>query len=234
MIVSMLQPGYLPWLGFFEQVYRCDIFVIYDDAQYTKGDWRNRNRIKTAGGAKWLTVPVKKDSQYKPINKVKIDNSTNWGKKHLNLIEYNYHKSLYYKNYIDIFKHAYSLKWKYLAVLDAFFIMGLMISLKINTPLVASSSLNVEGKGTEKLINICKELGADTFYEGAAGRNYINNKDFTDNGIEIIYQDYKHPVYKQQYGDFVSHLSIIDLLFNCGKESLSILLNDEMGKYVYR
>lgn len=225
MRVGILQPGYLPWLGFFEQIYRSDVFVIYDDVQYDKQGWRNRNRIKTAGGAVWLTVPVTvKFNDHPLIDVVKIDNKHNWRKKHLLSIKQNYSNAPFYEKYVDIFEEAYSSAWEYLVDIDIFFIIRLAAFLGIDTKkIIRSSVLKVEGNTMERLVRICREVGADVFYEGSAGKNYIDEDYFMKSGIKIEYQEYSHPVYEQRYGEFIPYLSVIDLLFNHGPQSLSIL-----------
>lgn len=225
MVIGILQPGYLPWLGFFEQIYRSDIFVIYDDVQYDKNGWRNRNRIKTANGIQWLTIPVLVNFRETPlINEVKIDNKVQWQKKHFSSIKQNYSKSPFYEKYINIFEEIYSKKWEYLIDIDMHFITLLSELLGIrNKKLVRSSTLSIKGDTIERLIRICKAFNADIFYEGASGRNYIDEVVFEQSGIAVEYQDYTHPVYRQLYGNFVPFLSIIDLLFNHGEKSLAIL-----------
>ena len=232
MKIGILQPGYLPWLGFFEQMHKSDVFVIYDDVQYDKESWRNRNRIKTANGVQWLTVPVMVRLETHPlVHEVKIDNKTNWRKKHLSSIRQNYSKAPYFKEYIAVFEEAYLKEWECLMDIDMYFILRLTECLGMeNKKIVKSSTLNTTGDRIERLINICKLFNADTFYEGAAGRNYIDDADFAKHGIKVEYQDYKHPVYKQLHGDFVPYLSVIDLLFNHGKESLAILLNEKTAE----
>jgi hypothetical protein len=229
MIIGILQPGYLPWLGFFEQVCKSDIFVIYDDVQYDKHGWRNRNRIKTPQGPLWLTIPVLLEfKKYLPVNKIMIDNKTDWRKKHLLSIKYNYARAQYFNDYIGIFEEAYGKDWNLLMDINMYFIYKFVKCLGIDgKKIVLSSSLNVDGDRIMRLIKICKHFKADTFYEGAAGENYLLEKDFIDNGIKLMFQDYKHPVYKQLYGEFIPHLSIVDLLFNYGKESLYILNNNK-------
>lgn len=231
MVVGILQPGYLPWLGFFEQVYMSDVFIIYDDVQYDKHGWRNRNRIKTTNGVQWLTVPVLlKFKEHPLINEAKIDNRVKWRTKHLLSIKQNYSKAPFYEEYIDIFEEAYSREWECLIDIDMFFIVKLAECLGLkNKKIVKSSILTVEGDRIKRLANICKIFKADTFYEGASGKNYIDESYFSEYGIMVKYQDYKHPIYNQLYGDFVPYLSVIDLLFNHGKESLSILANKKPG-----
>ena len=230
MRVGILQPGYIPWLGFFEQVHKSDVFVIYDDVQYDKEGWRNRNRIKTANGVQWLTVPViVKFDAHPLITEVMIDNKKNWAKKHRISIQQNYSKTPFYRKYIDIFEEAYSKEWQYLVDIDMHLILQLAKCLgMVGKKIIRSSTLNVTGDRIERLINICKLFKADTFYEGAAGKNYIDENYFERHGIKVEYQDYKHPIYNQLHGEFVPHLSVIDLLFNHGDESLAILLNKNL------
>lgn len=225
-IVGILQPGYLPWLGFFEQVYRCDVFVIYDDVQFDKGGWRNRNRIKTPGGPQWLTVPVlTKGKKFPLIKDVQINGSIPWQKKHIKSIKQNYSKAPFFDDYGLELIRIIDRPWKYLLDLDMELIYWLLNVLGIKTEMVLSSELQVEGKRVDRLIGIIKKVGGRVFYEGAAGKSYINTDLFEQEGISVVFQDYKHPVYPQLYGDFVSHLSVIDLLFNCGPGSLDIIIN---------
>jgi hypothetical protein len=227
MVIGILQPGYLPWLGFFEQLVRSDVFVIYDDVQYDKHSWRNRNRIKTANGIHWLSVPVLlKFNEHPQIYDVRIDNSSKWRKKHLGTIRQSYARAQFFKDYIDIFEDTYTRHWEYLIDLDIHLIDKLTHALGIpEKPIIRSSSLGIQGGRIERLIKICKHFNADTFYEGASGINYIDSTDFTQQGIMVNFQDYKHPIYQQLHGDFVPYLSAIDLLFNCGEQSLDVLLN---------
>jgi hypothetical protein len=225
MIIGILQPGYLPWLGFFEQMYRSDVFVMYDDIQYDKEGWRNRNRIKTANGIQWLTVPVHVRFESHPLIKdIKIDNGVNWRKKHLASIRQNYLKTTFFEDYINLFEYAYEKEWDYLVDIDIYFITKIAECLGMGGKnIVRSSTLSLKEDKIDRLINICNLYGAETFYEGASGKNYIDEKRFSDHGIKLEYQNYRHPVYRQLYGDFVPYLSVVDLLFNHGHESLGIL-----------
>jgi hypothetical protein len=232
MVIGILQPGYLPWLGFFEQMYRSDVFVIYDDVQYDKEGWRNRNRIKTANGIQWLTVPVLlKGSDSQMIFDVKIDNKTNWRKKHLTAIRQNYSKAPCFKDYIGIFEDAYARDWDLLVALDMYFIQTLAECLGMgHKNIVRSSSLDIRGGRIERLIKICEFFGADVFYEGASGKNYIDEIEFLAKGVNVEFQNYRHPVYRQLYGNFIPCLSVIDLLFNHGTESLKIITGNVKGE----
>ncbi len=226
MKVGILQPSYLPWLGFFEQLASVDTFVIYDDVQYTKNDWRNRNRIKTQHGVKWLTVPALTGGRFGELIKdVRIDDSKDWRKDHLATINFAYARAPFFGQYFPKLEKIILGSGDSLRELNLALIRWLAGELGIKTKIVLSSELNIPNTGkTQRLIDICKQLGATYFYEGAAGRNYINESEFNSSGIMIAFQDYKHPVYHQLYGDFVPHLSVIDLLFNEGPRSLEIIL----------
>jgi hypothetical protein len=222
--VGILQPGYLPWLGFFEQICRCDVFVLYDDVQFERGSWRNRNRIKTPSGPHWLTVPVlRKGEGFCLIKDVVINSSVPWQKKHIKAIAQHYSKAPFFGHYAEGLFDILNRPWRFLIDLDVELIYWLVTELSIETPIVLSSDLGIPGDNVQRLIGIIHSLGGNHFYEGSAGKNYIDVRLFEKEGIFVTFQEYGHPRYPQLYGDFMSHLSIIDLLFNCGPESLHIL-----------
>ncbi len=224
MRVVVLQPSYLPWLGYFDQIERADTFVFYDDVQYDKNSWRNRNRIKTSQGGQWITVPVLTKHRFGAnINEIEINNNTPWASKHLKMLAQNYSKGPYFKEYIGLFESIYSREWMKLADLDIELVESISKVLGINTEFVLSSELNVKGDRLERLMDICLKLGADRYLTGNSAKDYMDEEAFAARGIEVEYQDYRHPDYPQLYGEFVSHLSIVDLLFNCGPQSLSII-----------
>jgi len=224
-VAVILQPSYLPWLGYFAQMHRSDIFILYDDVQYDKGSWRNRNRIKTPQGTQWLTVPVLTKAQNWPTNRdIKINNASDWRRKHLIALKQNYSRAPYFKDYIVFFEELYAREWDFLIDLNIASLDGLTRALGLKREIRFASEVGVQGKSVERLIEICRAVGADCFYEGAAGRNYIDDVLFAQAGIRLEYQDYKHPVYPQLYGEFVPYLSVVDLLFNCGPKSLEILV----------
>jgi len=220
--IAVLQPSYLPWLGFFEQMMSVDTFVFYDDVQYTKNDWRNRNRIKTKDGFLWLTIPVKGSTSLQ-IREVRIDNNQNWQEKHQKTLVQLYSKAPYFEEVLVLFEPLWNKKYEFLldAVVDSITIITEYLN--IETKIIFSSEIKVSGNKNEKLINICKTLGASEYYSGLAAQNYLDNELFNRNGINIAFQHYQHPLYPQMHGNFVSHLSIIDLLFNCGKKSRQMI-----------
>jgi hypothetical protein len=228
MQIGILQPGYLPWLGFFEQISRVDIFVLYDDVQYDKRGWRNRNRIKTAHGCQWLTVPVNTKSRREQlINETRISSISTWNTKHLRSLETNYRKTEYFDDLFPKIKFLLMKKWNYILDLDLSLIFFLTEYLGIKSKIILSSSLkkklSINSSPELRLIEICELVEGNSLYEGEAGRSYIDNKFFKKAGIDLVFQEYKHPVYKQLYGRFIPYLSVIDLIFNEGPNSLRIL-----------
>lgn len=221
--VAIHQLGYLPWLGFFDKMAKADIFVFYDDAQFEKNYFDNRNKIKTAQGWTWITVPVKYKFGQK-LNEVEIDNAQRWQEKHYKTLLINYNKTPFSPAYLDFFEEIYKKKWEKLVDLNTTLIKYLAEKLGIKTELIKSSELNCAGKKSEKLLNICKKLNADIYLSGKFGKNYLDEKLFKENNIKVIYQDFKYPVYPQLYAEFIPNLSAIDLLFNCGPDSFKILL----------
>ena len=225
MKAGILQPSYLPWLGYLEQMARTDVFVCYDDVQFEKGSWRNRNRIKSAIGIQWLTVPVlTKNLGQQALCEVVINDRVNWQQKHIRTITQNYRRAPYFDQYADLIFEIIGRPWRYLVDLNLTLLAWLQATLEIETVTYRSSEIGIPGHGTQRLIAILNHLGAETFYEGQAGKNYINEVDFRRAGLRLKYQDYQHPSYPQMHGDFVPYLSVIDLLFNVGPHSLNIIM----------
>ena len=228
MRVTILQPSYLPWLGFFEQMSRSDKFVLLDDVQYTRRDWRNRNRIRVRENWIWLTVPVQQKSRFsQSLLETRIDNSVSWRRKHLETLRQHYCKAPFFEKYFPRCQQVYEKDWTFLFDLCLEAINLIKEEMGIETPLLRSSEMKPGGEKTERLVSICRELGATHYLSGESGSNYIAEEDFSSQGIALEYQNYEHPVYPQRYTGFVPHLSAIDLLFNCGEQSLGILKQDE-------
>lgn len=225
--VVILQPGYLPWLGFFDLIYEAHTFVIFDDVQYTIRDWRSRNRIKTPHGIVWLTVPVKaKGVRDKLIKDVEIDNTQPWQKKHIKTLENFYKKAQYFRDIIELIHDIYKKKYTFLIDIDMDIIIRLQEYLSINSKIVFSSEIPSAGKKDEMLLSICKYLNATHYLSGNAAREYLRESIFRTEGITVEWHNYTHPYYNQLWLKelgFVSNLSVIDLLFNHGSDSLAIL-----------
>lgn len=219
-----LQPGYLPWLGFFDQVRRSDIFVFYDDVQFDKQGWRNRNRVKSPAGPHWLTVPVRREHSGQRILEVEIDNRTAWARKHLGTIRQFYAAAPYLDRYWSELSALLQSRWELIVDLDIAVAELMCGWLKLPVRRThRSSELNIEGERSERLLNLCLHFGASRYLSGDAAQNYLDVDLFARHGIEVEWQQYKHPVYTQQHGEFVPYLSALDLLLNCGDESAAIL-----------
>ncbi len=221
MLVACHQPNYIPWSGYFHKLKLADVLVLLDSVQFPRGrSWVNRNRIKTPRGQLWLTVPVKrKGVGLQKIQDVEIDNTHRWGKKHLLSLAHFYKKAPYFSDYIDFFADIYEKKWSKLSDLNLMLIKEIKKWFEIDTKIVCSSELRVGNKSAcSLLIEICKSLGADTYLSGAGGRKYIDDEKFRVQGINVKYFSFEPYAYPQFWGEFISNLSIADLLFNCGKK----------------
>ena len=210
--VVVLQPGYLPWLGFFDQVRRADVFVYYDDVQYSKHGWRNRNRIKTQNGPLWLTVPVRHSGEGFPkILDVEIDGRTPWARKHVASLRQAYARAPFLSRYLPALEELLLRKWERLVDLDLACADLMASGFGLLRPRIERSSvLGIGGERSERLVNICRYFGASA---------YLDVGLFERNGIPVEWQRYTHPTYPQLHGEFVPYLSALDLLFNCGEEA---------------
>lgn len=229
MICTIHQPEYLPWLGFFDRVVKSDVFVLLDDVGYEKNQFNNRNKIKTNNEAGWqyITVPVQGRSPNKKINQILIDNTKNWGQSHLSAIKNSYAKAPYFKQYYGLFEEIFGKKWEKISDVDVCLQQQVFDFLGLKVQVEVSSNMPVEGQKTQRLVNICKAVGADTYLAGPGYGNgtYMDLELFKKENIKVIFQEFTHPEYPQQYMEkgFLPGMSIIDLLFNCGPESLQII-----------
>ncbi len=225
--VVILQPGYLPWLGFFHQMYRSDVFVLYDDVQYTRRDWRSRNRVLGNQGPLWLTVPVYQKGRYHQlILEARINNETDWAAKHLATLKQCYSKAPYFDDYYGLLQTVLTHRWRLLMDLNQSLIHDLAAALGLERKIIRSSQLNIAGEKTDRLLNICKHLGATRYLSGEAATDYLQTERFEKENIEVTFDHYEHPVYRQRAKEFVPYLSIVDLLFHEGPGSLEILANN--------
>ena len=231
MILTAHQPVYLPWLGLFHKISLAETFVYFDQVQYLPKDWMNRNKIRTKSGSIWLTVPVlRKGYRDLKTSEIEINNSTNWQKKHLRSISLNYKKSPYFENYIPFFEDVYSRKWEFLGDLNEYMLKWFLDELGIKVNFLNAKNFKFEGEKSSLILNMCKKLDASTYIFGTLGKDYANVHEFEKNNIKLIFQDYNHPKYSQLYSEFVSHLSVIDLLFNHGPKSLEIILSNNISQ----
>ena len=226
MIVAVHQPQYLPWLGYFDKISRADIFVLLDNVQFKKNEWQNRNKIKTAQGWQWLTVPVRyKYPQL--INEVTINSDVRWQHKQRQAILSNYRKASHYHYLEEFFEEILSRSWQMISQLNITAVRKLTRVLGIETPIFVASELgNFPRDPDERLIALAKQFGADTYLAGKGGNQYMDLEKYRRSGIQVRFQDYNHPVYDQLFGNFEPYMSVIDLVLNHGDKSLSILKGD--------
>lgn len=221
MKIAILQSNYIPWKGYFDIINDVDAFVFYDDVQFTKNDWRNRNLIKTKNGLQWLSVPCGQNIDRK-INEVMLSDSS-WQKKHWASIKQNYSKAPYFKKYFDFFEDLYCNKvWKNLSVLNQYLIECISKDiLVIETKFFRVEDLDIKvNDKVEKLIEVCKKLKANTYLSGPAAKDYIDEEMFVKSGVCLEYKDYSnYPEYEQCFSGFEHGVSIIDLIFNLGPKA---------------
>jgi len=219
MIAAIHQPQYLPWLGYFDKMDRADVFCFLDNVQYKKNEWQNRNRIKTATGWQWITVPVKYRFPQR-IGEVEIDHARAWPKKHLQALVTNYAKTPFFSQCMPLLERTLTGRWHFLSDLNICLVEGLQEMLGIEVRTVRASGMDLREDPTDRLIDICRSLGADTYLAGKGGGSYMDLTRFREQGVRVVFQDFVHPVYPQLFGPFTPHLSVVDLLFNCGSESI--------------
>lgn len=226
MRIAIMQPTYLPWLGYFELIASSDVFVLFDDVQFEKKSWQQRNRIKTPNGELMLVVPVKTSGvQFQKINEAMIDDNDSWKRKHLKSIEVNYRKAPYFGRYFPEIEKLYLKDYKKLVDLNTALIKYFCDELGIKTKIVLSSSIEARDERDEKIIDICKALKAEELYDAAGASEILDLKKFKNEGIKLVFQKYNHPTYDQVNGDFIPNMSVLDLLFNEGDKSLKIIIS---------
>jgi hypothetical protein len=228
MKVSINQPAYLPWLGYFDRIASSDIAIVLDSVMIEKGSYTNRNKMRSGNGWSWLTVPIKASGQ-PLICEVQIDNQRDWRKKHFQLISQAYARAHHYDEYIEWAAELYAREWTGLNELLTYSNQYFLSALSIGAQVIHSSALNVTGAKSELVLNLCKEVGATEYISGPFGIDYLDLASFERAGIRVTFQDYLHPVYEQCQGGFESHMSVLDLLLNCGPDSRRIFQNHKKG-----
>lgn len=214
---------YLPYPGFFHKLSLSDILVVMDDVQYDRR-FTNRNKILVPQGPMWLTVPIEKEDKFTPNRSVRINNRIPWRDDHWRKISLSYRNAAFFHPYADLLKETFQKEWDMLLDLDLELLKKCMNWLGLDLPVVMESELKVDGKSTERLINACKAVGADTYVSGRGGRDYMDAQQFERQGIKLIYQEYVPVPYRQRFtGTFVPDLSIIDMLFDVGPETLRLI-----------
>lgn len=218
--VVIHQPDFLPYMGFFHRFLNADRWVILDNVQFVHSNrsWHNRDKIKTADGEKWITVSVQKCSRDTKIKDVLLSKDIDWQRNNLQLIEFNYKKAPFFNEIFPYISELYLYKFDALIDFNLKSIEMLMTLFDIKISSILASTLNPAGKSNYLLVDILKKESATTYLSGVGAKDYYDPKPFQDAGINVIWQDFQHPVYSQLHGEFVPYLSSIDILFNCGIE----------------
>jgi hypothetical protein len=224
MNVVILQPSYIPWRGYFDQIRRADLFIFYDDIQYDKHGWRNRNQIKTHQGKQWLTIPVNSKGVTSGISikDVRIDWSKPWAKSHPKSLTISYSKSPYFKSYLPLLESMFERKDEMLAdfTIETSILLARELGF-ISTQFMRSSELsNVDGQKTDRVINVLKQVGATHYLCGPSASSYMEPEKFVEAGISFEYMQYNYPEYPQLHPPYDQFVSILDLLFMTGKEAI--------------
>lgn len=219
--IAILQSNYIPWKGVFDMINMVDEFVFFEDVDYTKRDWRSRNKIPTPNGELWLTVPVNKAERGTKIMDITINHETDWQRKHYLTISGNYKKAPYYKQYENLLDDFYiNHRWESLSEMNIYITKTISKLLGITTSFVNSADLHTSGTKDDKLIEICQKLNATHYLSGPAAKDYIVDEKFKEAKIGLSYIQYNaYPTYKQLYGEFNHYVSVLDVLFNCGPDA---------------
>jgi hypothetical protein len=220
MIITIHQCEHLVWLGLLDKISKADVFVLADTFDFKKNYFENRNKIRIKDGWQWLTVPIEKDN-HKPINEVNIIYNENWQKKYLESIKYNYKNSPYFNRYYSEIEMCIMEKYGqtiYISDLNEILLKLFLKWFNINTPVILSSSMELTEslRSSERLLEICQKVGADTYLSGSSGKDYLDLSLFEKNNIKVVFHEFTHPVYKQQYEPFIPGMSALDYLFNLG------------------
>ena len=231
MNVVILQPSYIPWRGYFDQIRRADVFVFYDDVQYDKHGWRNRNQIKTTQGKQWITIPVHSKGVTDGINikDVRIDWSKSWRKKHLNALTFAYSKAPFFESYQPWLESVFSREDEFLADFTISTTVELTRMLGItDTCFLRSSELpNLRGDKTDRVIDVLERVGATHYICGPSASSYMEPEKFDEAGIPFEYMEYNYPEYPQLHPPYDPFVTILDLLFMVGENALSYIVNQE-------
>ena len=224
MNIAIVQPPYLPWLGYFDMLRKVDLMIFLDTVRMNLRSFQRRNRIRTPTGWMWLTVPVLKDGVQSPIFRVaKVNESTGWRLKHWKAILSSYERAPHFDEYRGFFEAFYSEPHDSLLEVNVALIKYVAKQLGLTTPARYASELEPEGKKTELLLDICRKTAASHYLSGPTAKNYLRPELFEAQGVELEFHEYKHPTYEQRFPGFFSYMSSIDLLFNTGDRAARIL-----------
>jgi len=219
MRVAIIQSCYLPWRGYFDFIDDVDLFVVYDDVQYSRGSWRNRNRIKTANGSHWLTVPVRHAPRGQLIHDIRIDDGQPWRAHHARALQLAYARAPHFATYRDPLLARLTQPFATISELNLTLLEWVMAELAIATPIRCSEEVAAQGRSTDRLIDVLRKVGATSYVSGPTADAYLEAEKFAAAGIGLEYKEYDYPEYPQLWGSFEPHVSVLDLLFNCGPDS---------------
>jgi WbqC-like protein family len=227
MRIAILQSSYIPWKGYFDLIHSVDEFVLYDDVQYTRRDWRNRNKIKTPNGPAWLTIPVNTTGHYLDAIKDVTISELSWRAKHWRMLTANYAKSPYFRQYADVFERVYlQTDDTRLSAVNHRFITAICEILGIQTKVTWSMDYELVDGKTDRLVGICRQAGATTYLSGPAARSYIEVEKFHAANVDVVYFDYSgYPEYGQRFPPFDHHVTVLDLIFNEGPAATRYMLS---------
>ena len=229
-IAAIHQPDFLPYIGFFKKMHLADVFVYLDNIQFSRRGWTHRDKIKTKKGEQWINVNIKKADYHEQIKNVKISYEHDWQSKSLNLIKENYKSSQYFDEIYPIVNKMFDFSPEHLIDFNLSIIDTLRDLLEINNKIIFSSELKITEKKNNLLVEILKKVKINTYLSGQGAKNYMEEKIFLRNNINVIYNNFTHPVYNQQFKDgndkFIDNLSILDYLFNCGIQNVKNFLKN--------
>lgn len=228
MRVAIHQPQFMPWLGYLDKIDRADLFVVLDTVQFKKNEWQNRNRIRTAQGWQWLTVPVLHRFGQK-LNEVLINPDTDWKTKHLRALDMHYGHAAHGPRYLPELTALYRRSWEQLAEFNLAVLRWLLGAFAIKTPVRLASEMALREEPTDRLVDICRAVGATHYVAGAGAPGYMDIPRFEASGVKLEIQDFRHPVYPQCYEPFVPGLAAIDLLLTSGDDALRLLRSTRPG-----
>ena len=225
MILSIMQPAYLPWAGYFDRLLKSDLHIVLDHVQLERRGFSHRNKLRTAQGNIWLTLPVRKTASRSEltIDAALVNDEVRWRRQHLATLRHNYARAPFFAGYEPVFRTAYAEAGERLVdVIDTFMTI-LLQALEIETPMLRSSGMGVTSAKSQLILDLCLETGADQYLSGPFGRDYLDRDAFKRAGIEILWHDYDHPVYKQAFPGFEPYMSVVDALFNHGPHTRAII-----------
>jgi len=225
--LAIVQSSYIPWKGYFDLINSVDEFVLFDDVQYTRRDWRNRNRIKTSGGLAWLSIPVNSKGRFdSPIRDICVDDAE-WASRHWRMIQTNYARAAHFRDYSALLEHLYrGCDEPRLSDINRRFLSTVCEILGIRTKLTWSWDYQIRAEKTERLVGICLQAEADVYVSGPSAASYLDPQQFQDAGIDLVYFDYTgYPEYRQLFPPFEHRVSVLDLILNEGPDARRYMLS---------